>query len=53
VQRLVAYTQADNGAWGWVSVVYFAGGSRDQPADNLYGCDVADDTGAGPVCHPY
>ncbi|MHC3472801.1 PI-PLC domain-containing protein [Streptomyces sp. 7R007] len=48
-----AYTQADNGAWGWVSVVYFTGGSNDQPADDLYGCDVADATPAGPVCHPY
>jgi len=48
-----AYTQADNGQWGWVSVVYFANGSNNQPATNLYGCDVQGNTADGPQCHPY
>ncbi|GAA4895154.1 hypothetical protein ACFPM3_20930 [Streptomyces coeruleoprunus] len=25
-----AYTMADNGKWGWVNLVYFAGGDNDQ-----------------------
>jgi hypothetical protein len=34
-----AYTRADNGEWGWVSLVYFADGVLDQSADGLqYGC---------------
>ncbi len=30
-----AYTEADDGRWGWTSVVYFSGGGNDQPADGL------------------
>jgi len=34
-----AYTRADNGQWGWVSLVYFVDGRDDQSADGLqYGC---------------
>jgi hypothetical protein len=33
-----ALTMADNGAWGWVPVAYFAGGTNYQPDDNLRSC---------------
>jgi hypothetical protein len=48
-----AYTQADNGQWGWVSLAYFTSPGRDQPADGLqYGCyDVR--PGEPDNCHPF
>ncbi|MBM2620353.1 hypothetical protein JIG36_33065 [Actinoplanes sp. LDG1-06] len=47
-----AYTQAGNGRWGWVSVLYFSGGVLDQSAVGLqYGCyDVR--PGERAECHP-
>ncbi|BEL06295.1 hypothetical protein Q0Z83_044860 [Actinoplanes sichuanensis] len=34
-----AFTRADNGRWGWVSVIHFSDGLLDQPANGLqYGC---------------
>ncbi|WP_305783261.1 hypothetical protein [Symbioplanes lichenis] len=47
-----AYTRADNGKWGWVSLVHFADGVLDQPADGLqYSCyDVR--PGESDDCHP-
>ncbi|WP_203839254.1 hypothetical protein, partial [Winogradskya humida] len=47
-----AYTQADNGEWGWVSLVHFAAAGPDQSADGLqYGCyDVR--PGESDDCHP-
>jgi hypothetical protein len=34
-----AYTKADNGKWGWVSEVYFAGGGNDVTDSGLYVCN--------------
>ncbi|MFI1990573.1 hypothetical protein [Actinoplanes sp. NPDC020271] len=47
-----AYTRADNGRWGWVSLAYFTNPGRDQPADGLqYACyDVRPDQ--PDICHP-
>ncbi|MGA5298603.1 hypothetical protein ACPCHT_01670 [Nucisporomicrobium flavum] len=47
-----AYTRADNGQWGWVSLVYFTDPGPDQSADGLqYGCyDVR--PGENDDCHP-
>jgi hypothetical protein len=48
-----AYTEADNGQWGWVSLTYFASGSNDQSADALaYSC-YAVQPGTTNGCHPY
>ena len=33
-----ATTKADNGNWGWVSEVYFAGGGNDEPDAGLRSC---------------
>jgi hypothetical protein len=33
-----AYTMADNGDWGWVSVAYFRGGGNDEPDGRLVNC---------------
>ncbi|KUL39594.1 PI-PLC domain-containing protein [Actinoplanes awajinensis] len=47
-----AYTRADNGQWGWVSLVYFTDAGLDQSANGLqYGCyDVR--VGEPDNCHP-
>ncbi|WP_432842025.1 hypothetical protein [Dactylosporangium sp. CA-092794] len=39
--RWWAFTQADNGAWGWVPEVYFSGGGNDEPDSGLYQCAAA------------
>ena len=47
-----AYTQADNGQWGWVSIVYFSGGYTDHAAIGLqYSC-YGLRLGQTPDCHP-
>lgn len=33
-----AFTQADNGRWGWVPEVYFAGGANNEPDATLAPC---------------
>lgn len=33
-----AYTMADNGDWGWVSVAYFKGGGNDEADGRLVNC---------------
>ena len=34
-----AFTQADNGRWGWVPEVYFSGGNNDEADAGLYLCE--------------
>jgi hypothetical protein len=34
-----AWTMADNGKWGWVSLVYFTGGDNYEPDAKLTRCD--------------
>ncbi|WP_306214811.1 PI-PLC domain-containing protein [Actinoplanes sp. RD1] len=47
-----AYTRADNGQWGWVSLVHFADPLLDQSADGLqYACYDAR-PGESADCHP-
>ncbi|GAA1642816.1 hypothetical protein [Actinoplanes couchii] len=47
-----AYTRADNGEWGWVSLVHFTDGVLDQSAEGLqYSCYDAR-PGEDADCHP-
>ncbi|MFI5930746.1 hypothetical protein [Actinoplanes sp. NPDC051494] len=47
-----AYTRADNGQWGWVSLVHFTDAGLDQSANGLqYGCYDAR-PGEPDTCHP-
>ncbi|SDS70096.1 hypothetical protein [Actinoplanes derwentensis] len=47
-----AYTRADNGQWGWVSLIHFTDGLLDQSAEGLqYSCyDIR--PGESADCHP-